>query len=297
MYSNRLYNKIIIFGIIILLTGTCIIPATGNIIQKQTLSDGQLYLENTIYVDDDNTEGPWDGTLEHPYQYIQDGINASDEGYTVYVFSGTYHENIIIDKPIYLIGEDNEWPVVDGSRSGNCVQISRVGVTIQNFMIQNSSGKPPAGIYVNSDHVTISNNVIWDNGYGIILENAKNNKIFQNDLMNEHGSIVLIESDMNKIYENFLHDHHGCSLGLGNSYNNQITSNWFHNNTIHALCTYGSIISAIAFRNNWNGNYWDEPKLLHPISSFIQFHENFFLLPWINFDWKPLQEIPIEQYL
>ena len=34
--------------------------------------------DRTIYVDDDNTDGPWDGTQEHPYQFIQDGVdNAS----------------------------------------------------------------------------------------------------------------------------------------------------------------------------------------------------------------------------
>jgi len=31
----------------------------------------------TIYVDDDNTSGPWDGTIEHPYQYIEDGVDAA----------------------------------------------------------------------------------------------------------------------------------------------------------------------------------------------------------------------------
>ena len=34
---------------------------------------------NTIYVDDDNTQGPWDGTAEHPFQNIQDGINHASE--------------------------------------------------------------------------------------------------------------------------------------------------------------------------------------------------------------------------
>ena len=32
--------------------------------------------ENTIYVDDDNTSGLWDGSIEHPYCYIQDGIDT-----------------------------------------------------------------------------------------------------------------------------------------------------------------------------------------------------------------------------
>jgi len=30
---------------------------------------------DTIYVDDDNTEGPWDGSIDYPYQFIQDPIS------------------------------------------------------------------------------------------------------------------------------------------------------------------------------------------------------------------------------
>ena len=30
-----------------------------------------------IYVDDDNTTGPWDGTEDHPFQFIQDGIDVA----------------------------------------------------------------------------------------------------------------------------------------------------------------------------------------------------------------------------
>lgn len=59
---------------------------------------------NTIYVDDDNTEGPWDGSMEHPFQYIQEGINASMDGDTVFVFEGTYTENVMINKSIILRG-------------------------------------------------------------------------------------------------------------------------------------------------------------------------------------------------
>ena len=47
-------------------------------------------LQKTIYVDDDNTEGPWDGSAEYPYQTIRDGVNASSDGDTVFVRSGSY---------------------------------------------------------------------------------------------------------------------------------------------------------------------------------------------------------------
>ncbi len=47
-------------------------------------------MASTIYVDASNTTGPWNGTADQPYQYIQDGINAATDGDTVLVRDGTY---------------------------------------------------------------------------------------------------------------------------------------------------------------------------------------------------------------
>ena len=52
----------------------------------------------TIYVDDDNVEGPWDGSSCYPYKYIQDGINNASSDDTVFVRNGLYYENIIVNK-------------------------------------------------------------------------------------------------------------------------------------------------------------------------------------------------------
>ena len=71
-------------------------------------------LDKTIYVDDDNSEGPWDGTQEHPFQHIQDAIDAAEEGYTVFVFSGLYCENIILDKTLILQGEEKTSTIING---------------------------------------------------------------------------------------------------------------------------------------------------------------------------------------
>ena len=43
----------------------------------------------TIYVDDDNLSGPWDGTPEHPYQNITSGLKHAAAYDTIFVYNGT----------------------------------------------------------------------------------------------------------------------------------------------------------------------------------------------------------------
>ena len=78
----------------------------------------------TWTVDDD---GPAD------FSKIQDAINASSDGDTVFVYSGTYYENLWIDQSINLTGEDRNTTKIigDGEDYGifvnvNCVNISSI---------------------------------------------------------------------------------------------------------------------------------------------------------------------------
>jgi len=109
MGENHLIKKILAAGIIILFTSSGIIP----IAISDTLSSGK-----TIYVDDDGGAD---------YTRIQDAIDNATEGDTVYVFNGTYYENIVVNKTINLIGEDRSpWnaSVIDGGGSGDVVHVS-----------------------------------------------------------------------------------------------------------------------------------------------------------------------------
>ena len=56
-----------------------------------------------IYVDNNNINGPWDGSINNPFKLIRDGINFSSDGSIIHVLNGEYFENIIINKSIMSV--------------------------------------------------------------------------------------------------------------------------------------------------------------------------------------------------
>jgi len=81
----------------------------------------------TISVDDN-------GQADH--SSIQDAINASVIGDTIRVFDGEYHEIIIIDKRISLIGNGSETTRIIGNNSAAVVSIMVDGCNISGFHVK-----------------------------------------------------------------------------------------------------------------------------------------------------------------
>jgi len=176
-----------------------------------------------IYVDDDDVEEPRDGTEEHPYKSIQEGIDNAFDGYTVYVNNGTYRENVVINKAIKLKGEDKTNTIIDGCCYKNVVNITAKDAKISDFTIQNSSKKLySAGIAIRSKYLmkdanaTIINNIIQDNNMGIYLTTGCSNIIKDNTIQNNNQGIYLLASINNHIEGNIIQ----------NNKDNGIESEW-----------------------------------------------------------------------
>jgi parallel beta-helix repeat protein len=169
-----------------LIAGLFIIPGSANLIDeiqkeaRQAMNDSG----STIYVDDDNTAGPWEGTVGHPYQFIQDGIDHATDGDTVYVFNGDYRENIVVSKSIELIGEDKEFTYITGYNFGTVVKIIAEGVTLTGFSITGcGSNSNNAGIMIHTSYNIITdNNIEFNNNYGLYVI-AGNNTIYHNNII------------------------------------------------------------------------------------------------------------------
>lgn len=210
-----------------------VIPLTANIVNDDILTNYDLPSipligRKTIYVDDDNTEGPWDGTIDHPYQHIQDGVDNANWDDKVFVFNGTYLENVIVDKKMSLIGENKTTTIIDGGGIDDVVLIDGniYGVTIRGFTIQNSGDDAwdDAGIdiHAESEGNTITGNIIRNNGwYGICCIGewypyyTGNNIIYDNIVINNEFGIFLDMCFYNEIYDNYVADNKYTGIFVG----------------------------------------------------------------------------------
>ena len=127
------------------------------------------------------------GTGPGNYTRIQDAINASSNGDTIFVYNGIYYENIVIDKPLSLKGKDKNLCVIDSREEGEIIlTINSSQVTLDSFTIINGSCMPFSltsdGIRANSvDNLKISNVIFTDcykairliDSTNVIIENCK----------------------------------------------------------------------------------------------------------------------------
>ena len=107
---------------------------------------------------------------------IKEGIRIAHQGDSVIVLAGLYKEgNIIIDKPLTFIGKN--YPILDGEKKYEVLSIKAGYVEVNGFQIQHSgfaSLDDPGGIKVyDQQHVTICNNLLEDNFFGIYIQYGK----------------------------------------------------------------------------------------------------------------------------
>src|SRR6478752_6918294 len=119
------------------------------------------------------------------YQSIRDAVLASVAGDSIIVEPGWYKEkNIIISKPVTLIGV--QFPVLDGEHKYEILSLKSNNITIRGFKIIHSgvsSMDDIAGIKIyNNREVTITNNILEDDFFGIYVQAGTKCRIENNEI-------------------------------------------------------------------------------------------------------------------
>lgn len=223
----------------------------------------------TIYVDDNNIQGPWKGTEENPYRYLQDGIDSAGNNETVYIKKGTYLPSgtdgkgtFLIDKRIKLEGEDNLNSIIthSGKQERCLIQLKSDNVEITNCCIKTKTGKYDWGggaIDIQSDANHIHNNYIsvvegWES---INLQYSSSNIIEDNTITSEEASTcfrgigLAYYSDNNIIRRNTIKNIQNAGVGLWYF----CEDNLIENNTIDGPY-YGIIIMDGVQKNTVKNN-------------------------------------------
>ena len=130
------------------------------------------------------------------YTTIQAAIDDAGPGDTVFVYSGTYVENVVIGKSISLMGESRDTTIIDAGGVGSPVYITSSYVNISGFTATGSSvGGFEAGIRLEDVHnCNVSMNNVSDNGFGIILHRAHNITLASNTFFHNLDQIALYVS-------------------------------------------------------------------------------------------------------
>ncbi|MCW4016076.1 MAG: right-handed parallel beta-helix repeat-containing protein [Candidatus Bathyarchaeota archaeon] len=180
-------------------------------------------------------------TLVVPDDYgsIQEAINNAVDGDTVYVKKGTYHENIVVNKSLSLIGENLDTTIIDGAAApivyGDPSEEYRRPITIQCDNVSISGFKllyGYAGITIGEvNFCRIYGNRIADNQHGIILVGTSYSNITGNyfESIGLSSAIQLSKSNDNFVSGNYIDS---CTEGIqiwSSSYNNTVSENTITN--------------------------------------------------------------------
>ena len=223
------------------------------------------------------------------YSSITEALHVSNEGDTIVVKNGVYKENIVINKSVQLIGENQ--PIIDGNYRGDVVRIEADKAVIRGFTIIKSGGdlrKDESGIkLVNSEGVTIEGNMLEDviigfylfsspgntirnntsfgradstteetNGNGIHLWKSPNNTIVGNHIKKHRDGIYVEFSPGNSIRDNHCKNNVRYGLHYMYSDNNRFEGNTFERNGTGSALMYSKniILKKNTFKDNLGPN-------------------------------------------
>ncbi len=155
------------------------------------------------------------------YATIQAAVDGANSGDTIRVESGTFRENVIINKSVVLRGTDtgDGRPVVDGKGVGSAIVLSADRITVEGLVVKNS-GFGKSGIEVKSDDNAIRNNLVTANKwYGISLSDSDDGVISGNAVSgNKYGIWISAGSDGSRITKNELKDNaNGNAVDAGSN--------------------------------------------------------------------------------
>jgi len=293
-----------LIGVSILAVVLLVLGSLSNVVGYQTQN-----IENQSLT----SKGNWlyvGGSGQGNYSRIQDAIDNASDNDNIYVYSGLYNENILINKSLFLIGQDRDTTKILGANGTEIMRLQDCSVELTGFTIEKFNETNDVGIiltdcwncYIHknkviscgtgllmgaTDSTVISNNTIFNCTTGMFISGIANITITHNRIEgNGKGSgIELWGVAFGILYKNYITRNsimnYSLGLDLFGAWSVFIQQNNFLGNAQDAAFM-------LSFLNKWNQNYWNQPSILPKIIPGRLGMRG--QIPVINVDWHPVQE-------
>lgn len=177
----------------------------------------------------------------HMGESVQAAINSATSGDIIEIYSGTYNENILINKRLTIRGVDagGGLPIIDANNKGNAIEISADQVILEKIVSTNSSKSsisPGAGVrFSSSNNCSLEEITSYNNYYGINLADSNNNTISESNISNSQFGVRFYFSNNNGLQHSDVKRNNN-PLDIVSSEGNIIQGNIFKDN-LHELET------------------------------------------------------------
>lgn len=159
----------------------------------------------------------WNILIPRKSASIQTLINEAEEGSVIKIPPGVYKENVIINKPVILVGESKETTIIDAGGNGTVISIKNVNhVSISGFTIRNSCPSCYGVFVKNSSNCVILDIKVVNNGRGIYLDRCRDGMVRDNVVTGNNQGINLVLCENITLRNNTL---------KGNKYNLAVLGN------------------------------------------------------------------------
>jgi len=273
---------------------------------------GDLMVRVTIYAS-------VDVGADQQYETIQAGVDAAGAGVSVVVHSGTYFENVVVNKSLTIRSKDGPaTTIVVPPNYGNAFRVVADGVTISGFTIKYGvfgsgirvenangcnidnidAGKNYYGVFlVGSLSAKITNSSLESNGIGIQLDGSSSGNVIYKCSIHDNGIGVQVDGAKNEITGNDIKNNTGVKgsaihLGAGAS------GNLIHFNKILNNSNAGQGSAAVLNENsaeavnallNWWGNASGPSHSANPSGTGDAVSDSVNFTPWLNVEYAAVK--------
>lgn len=216
---------------------------------------GDTHLENNLRIVNILVSNVINVPLDCPT--IQEAIDIACPSATIEVASGTYYEQLLVEKPLEIRGQIGT-TVVDARGNDRGLHITTSGVTIDGLIIRNCHS---AGVYTYSKlptdivDLTIQRSTIKDiHDTAIFLVGTSHSNVVFNTILNASIGLSFWDSNFNNLVGNDIR-RSGIGIKLVSARNNTI----YHNNIVDNHIQIESRAAFNLWQNGYGeGNYWSD---------------------------------------